>query len=63
MNQKIVDGQLLNQITNKTMIIKAEPIGKMKEILEKLFSPHQKKDKSGITTWSCSVPGTAKECS
>lgn len=39
-SKKIVDGQLLNQITNKMAIVKAEPTGKMKGILQKLFSPH-----------------------
>lgn len=39
-SKKIVDGQLFNQITNKVVIVKAEPTVKMKEILEKLFPPH-----------------------
>lgn len=39
-SKKIVDGQLLNQITNKTVIIKAEPTDKMKKILLNLFPPH-----------------------
>ena len=38
--KKIVDGQLLNQITNKTVTVKAEPTAKMKEIMQKLFPPH-----------------------
>ncbi|KUK78767.1 MAG: Uncharacterized protein XD92_0053 [Proteiniphilum acetatigenes] len=39
-SKKIVDRQLLNQITNKVVIMKAEPKVKMKEILQKLFSQH-----------------------
>ncbi len=39
-SKKIVDGQLLNQITSKVVIVKAEPTVKMKEILQKLFPPH-----------------------
>lgn len=39
-SKKIVDGQLLNQITNKIAIVKAEPTAKMREILQKLFPPH-----------------------
>lgn len=39
-SKKTVDGQLLNHITNKTVIIKAEPSPKMKEISLKLFPPH-----------------------
>jgi hypothetical protein len=39
-SKKIVDGQLLNHITNKTVIVKAEPTPKMKELSLKLFPPH-----------------------
>ena len=39
-SKKIVDGQLLNQITNKVAIVKAEPTFKMREIIQKLFPPH-----------------------
>lgn len=39
-SKKIVDGQLLNKITNKIAIVKAEPTTKMREILQKLFPPH-----------------------
>lgn len=39
-SKKIVDGQLLNQITNKIASVKAQPSDKMKEILQKLFPPH-----------------------
>ena len=39
-SRKIVDGQLLNHITNKSVIVKAEPTPKMKEILQKIFPPH-----------------------
>jgi hypothetical protein len=38
--KKIVDGQILNQMTGKTVSIKAEPTDKMKSIVGKLFSPH-----------------------
>ncbi len=38
--KKIVDGQLLNQITNKTATVKAEPTAKMREIMQKLYPPH-----------------------
>ncbi len=39
-SKKIVDGKLLNQITNKVIIVKAEPTAKMKVILQKIFTPH-----------------------
>ena len=39
-SKKIVDGQILNQISNKMVTIKAKPTDKMKEILLKLFAPH-----------------------
>jgi hypothetical protein len=39
-SKNIVDGRLLNQITNKVVIVKAEPTVKMKEILQKLFPTH-----------------------
>lgn len=39
-SKKIVDGQLLNQITNKVVLVKAQPTPKMKDILQKLFPPH-----------------------
>lgn len=39
-SKKIVDGQLLNHITNKTVIVKAQPTPKMKDFLQKLFPPH-----------------------
>ena len=38
--KKIVDGQILNLMTNKTVSIKAESSEKMKEIEGKLFPPH-----------------------
>lgn len=38
--KKIVDGQLLNQITNKIATVKAEPTAKMREIMQKLYPPH-----------------------
>jgi transposase len=39
-SKNIVDGRLLNQITNKVVIVEAEPTVKMKEILQKLFPTH-----------------------
>jgi transposase len=39
-SKKIVDGQLLNHFTNKTVTVKAEPTAKMKKFLQKLFPPH-----------------------
>lgn len=39
-SKKVVDGQILNQITQKIVTIKAEPNLKMKEICTKLFPPH-----------------------
>src|SRR5690554_2558477 len=38
--KKIVDGQILNQITGKTVSIRAEPSEKMNSIIGKLFPPH-----------------------
>jgi transposase len=39
-SKKIVDGEILNQITMKKISIKAEPTAKMKELVQKLGSPH-----------------------
>lgn len=39
-SKKIVDGQILNHITHKTVTIKAEKTPKMEELLTKLFPPH-----------------------
>ncbi|MBK7138328.1 MAG: hypothetical protein IPH74_04560 [Bacteroidetes bacterium] len=39
-SKKIVDGEILNKITNKTVTINAEPNQKMKVITSKLFTPH-----------------------
>lgn len=39
-SKKIVDGQILNHITNKIANVKAKPSDKMKEIISKLFPPH-----------------------
>lgn len=39
-SKKIVDGQILNHITNKIANVKAQPSDKMKEIISKLFPPH-----------------------
>lgn len=39
-SKKIVDGQLLNQITKKVAIVRAEPTEKMREMMQKLFPPH-----------------------
>jgi len=38
--KKVVDGKILNQITNKIVTVKAEPTTKMKEIITKLHAPH-----------------------
>lgn len=39
-SKKVVDGEILNQITNKMATIKGEPSQKMKAIISKLFTPH-----------------------
>ena len=39
-SKKVVDGQILNQITNKTISVNAEPPKELKELIVKLFSPH-----------------------
>jgi hypothetical protein len=39
-SKKIADGQILNHITNKVAIVKAQPTVKMNEIIAKLFPPH-----------------------
>ncbi|MBK6665579.1 MAG: hypothetical protein IPG48_05350 [Saprospiraceae bacterium] len=39
-SKKIVDGQILNHITNKTVIVKAEQTPKMADLVAKLFPPH-----------------------
>jgi transposase len=38
--KKVVDGEILNKITNKMVTVNAEPNQKMKEITSKLFAPH-----------------------
>lgn len=38
--KKIVDGQILNKITGKTISIRAEPSEKMNRLIAKLFPPH-----------------------
>lgn len=38
--RKVVDGEILNQITQKIVTVKAEPNLKMKEICTKLFPLH-----------------------
>ena len=38
--KKIVDGQILNEMTNKIVTVKAEPTHKMKDIILKLLPPH-----------------------
>ena len=38
--KKIADGRLLNQITDRVVIIKAKPTDKMNEFIAKLSSPH-----------------------
>lgn len=39
-SKKVVDGEILNHITHKTVTIKAEPTPKMKELIAKIESPH-----------------------
>jgi hypothetical protein len=39
-SKKIVDGQILNHITHKTVTIKAEQTPKMDILVAKLFPPH-----------------------
>lgn len=39
-SKKIVDGQILNHMTNKTVTVKAEPTPKMTALVDKLFPPH-----------------------
>lgn len=39
-SRKIVDGQILNHMTNKAVVIKAEPTPKMLGMAAKLFPPH-----------------------
>ena len=38
--KKIVDGQIQNHMTNKSVVIKANTTKKMQEITAKIFSPH-----------------------
>jgi transposase len=39
-SKKIVDGEILNHITQKVVTIKAQPTQKMKELIAKLEAPH-----------------------
>ena len=39
-SKKIVDGQILNHITQKTITLKAEKTPNMEILIEKLFPPH-----------------------
>ena len=39
-SKKIVDGEILNHITNKIVTVKTHPTTKMKELIAKLVSPH-----------------------
>lgn len=39
-SKKIVDGEILNLITNKTITVNAQPTPKMKHLIEKLNPPH-----------------------
>jgi transposase len=39
-SKKIVDGQILNEMTSKIVNVKAEPTRKMKEIIQKILPPH-----------------------
>jgi transposase len=41
-SKKIVDGEILNQITQKIVTIKSQPTQKMKELIAKLEIPHLK---------------------
>ena len=50
-SKKIIDGEMLNHITQKIVTCKAQPIPKMKEIIAKLELPHEKgqvRRKSGL---------------
>lgn len=38
--KKVVDGEILNHITNKIVTINAQPTIKMKDLMAKLFTPH-----------------------
>jgi hypothetical protein len=38
--KKIVDGQILNEITHKVIMVKVQPTQKMKSIIEELAQPH-----------------------
>ena len=39
-SKKVVDGEILNKITNKMVTVNAEPNQKIKDIISKLFAPH-----------------------
>ena len=39
-SKKIVDGQILNHITQKTVTVKAHQTPKMADLVAKLFPPH-----------------------
>lgn len=39
-SKKTVNGQILNHITNKVVIVNAHPTAKIKELVTKLFAPH-----------------------
>jgi transposase len=39
-SKKVVDGQILNHLTNKLVLVNAEPADKMKRIISKLFTQH-----------------------
>jgi len=39
-SKKVVDGEILNHITQKTVTVKAQQTDKMKELIAKLHSPH-----------------------
>jgi transposase len=39
-SKKVVDGEILNKITNKMVTVNAEPNQKMKDIVSKLLAPH-----------------------
>ena len=39
-SKKIIDGQILNEMTNKIVNVKAVTNSKMKDTIQKLLSPH-----------------------
>lgn len=39
-SKKVVDGEIMNQITQKVITVKAEPTLKMMDLINKLDAPH-----------------------